>query len=143
MTPSFIEDHISQIPALQLLIKLGYRYLTPEEALEARGGRSSNVLLESILKKQLQEINSIEFKGKEFTFSDSNINTAILAIRDLPLQDGFIAANQVFFDLITLGKSFEDVYKRQNTNWWRQGLQKIREVFFKKSKCRVERVITK
>ncbi len=105
--PSFIEDHISQIPALQLLIKLGYRYLTPEEALEARGGRSSNVLLESILKKQLQEINSIEFKGKEFAFSDTNINTAILAIRDLPLHDGYIAANQVFYDLITLGKSFE------------------------------------
>ncbi len=105
--PSFIEDHISQIPALQLLIKLGYHYLTPEEALEARGGRSSNVLLESILKKQLHEINSIEFKGKEFLFSDSNINTAILAIRDLPLHDGFISANQVFYDLITLGKSFE------------------------------------
>lgn len=27
MTPSFIEDHISQIPALQMLMKLGYRYL--------------------------------------------------------------------------------------------------------------------
>ena len=29
-TPSFIEDHISQIPALQLLQNLGYTYLTPE-----------------------------------------------------------------------------------------------------------------
>ncbi len=106
-TPSFIEDHISQIPALQLLIKLGYKYLTPDQTLEARGGRNSNVLLESILKDQLREINSIEFKGKEFAFSETNINTAILAIRDLPIQDGFIAANQDFYDLITLGKSFE------------------------------------
>ena len=31
-TPSFIEDHISQIPALQLLQNLGYTYLTPAEA---------------------------------------------------------------------------------------------------------------
>jgi len=32
-TPSFIEDHISQIPALQLLQNLGYTYLSPDEAL--------------------------------------------------------------------------------------------------------------
>ena len=57
---SFKEDHISQIPALQLLMKLGYRYLTPNEALEARGNRSSNVLLESVLKKQLADIKKIE-----------------------------------------------------------------------------------
>lgn len=105
--PSFVEDHISQIPALQLLIKMGYRYLTPDEALEARGSRSSNVLLEAVLKKQLKEINMIEYKGKEFPFSEANINTAILALRDLPLQDGFMAASQAFYDLVTLGKSLE------------------------------------
>lgn len=105
--PSFIEDHISQIPALQMLMKLGYQYLTPQAALEARGNRSSNVLLETILKNQLTAINKIEYKGKEFAFSESNINTAVLALRDLPLQDGFIAANQAFYDLVTLGKSLE------------------------------------
>ncbi len=105
--PSFKEDHISQIPALQMLMKLGYRYLTPDEALELRGNRSSNVLLENILKKQLQEINKIEYKGKEFSFSESNINTAILALRDLPLQDGFMAASQTLYDLVTMGKSLE------------------------------------
>lgn len=30
--PSFLEDHISQVPALQLLQNLGWQYLTPEEA---------------------------------------------------------------------------------------------------------------
>jgi type I restriction enzyme, R subunit len=105
--PSFIEDHISQIPALQWLMKLGYTYLSPSEALEARGNRSSNVLLEPILKKQLNHINKIEYKGREFPFSDTNINTAVLALRDLPLQDGFRAANKAFYDMVTLGKSFE------------------------------------
>lgn len=106
-TPSFQEDHISQIPALQLLMKLGYVYLSPEAALEARGKRSANVLLESILKTQLQKINTIEYRGKEYPFSESNLNAAILALRDLPLQDGFMAANQTAYDLLTLGKSFE------------------------------------
>ena len=105
--PSFKEDLISQLPALKLLINMGWKYLSPEQALEARGGRTSNVLLESILKKQLPHINTIEYKGKEFPFSQLNINNAILAIRDLPIQDGFIASNKAFFELITLGRSFE------------------------------------
>ena len=106
-TPSFIEDHISQIPALQMLIKMGYTYLTPDEAMELRSNRTSNVLLEPVLKQQLEKINSIQYKGKEFAFSESNINAAIIALRELPIQDGYIKANQAFYDLITLGKSLE------------------------------------
>ncbi|MFY0673979.1 MAG: type I restriction endonuclease subunit R [Bacteroidia bacterium] len=105
--PSFKEDHISQLPALKLLMNMGWQYLSPEQALAARGSRASNVLLEPILKEQLGQINAIEYKGKEFPFSDANINNGILAIRDLPVQEGFIAANKEFYELITLGKTFE------------------------------------
>jgi type I restriction enzyme R subunit len=66
--------------------------------------------LETILKKQLKEVNKIEYKGKEFPFTESNINAAILALRDLPLQDGFMAASQTFFDMVTLGKSLNKMY---------------------------------
>jgi type I restriction enzyme R subunit len=57
-TPSFKEDHISQIPALQMLQKLGYKYLSPAETENLRGGKTSNVLLDDILRKQIKEINS-------------------------------------------------------------------------------------
>ena len=40
----FNEKHLSQIPALQLLINLGFTYLTPEQALSQRGGKQGNVL---------------------------------------------------------------------------------------------------
>ncbi|MEP0938199.1 MAG: HsdR family type I site-specific deoxyribonuclease [Ekhidna sp.] len=106
-TPSFKEDHISQLPALKLLMNMGWKYLSPDQALELRGGRTSNVLLEPILKEQLNEINSIQYKNKEFEFSDININNAVLALRDLPIQDGYLAANKNFYELITLGRSFE------------------------------------
>lgn len=106
-TPSFKEDYISQLPALKFLINLGWTYLTPDEALEARGNRTSGVLLENVLKKQLIKINKIEYKQKEFEFTEANINNGILALRDLPIQDGYIAANKAFYELITLGKSFE------------------------------------
>ena len=106
-TPSFLEDHISQIPALHLLMKMGYTYLTPEEALQLRGERQSTVLLEPVMREQLKKINSIEYREKSFEFSDSNIALAVTELRDLPVQDGYISANEAFYDLITLGKSFE------------------------------------
>ena len=35
--PSYREELISQIPAVQLLINLGYQYLTPVDAMMLRG----------------------------------------------------------------------------------------------------------
>src|SRR5438045_2373387 len=102
-TPSFKEDHISQIPALQLLQKLGYTYLSPEQATQYRGGKTSNVLLEDVLRKQLKEINSIRVSStKTSIFSDSNIETGIQTLKDLPMQEGFIAACEHAYNLITL-----------------------------------------
>lgn len=47
----FDEKHLSQIPALQVLINLCFTYLTPAEALAARGGKTGQVLLEDILRE--------------------------------------------------------------------------------------------
>ena len=47
--PSYREDHASQIPAIQLLINLGYTYVTPEKAVRLRGGKTGGVLLDGIL----------------------------------------------------------------------------------------------
>jgi len=108
-TPSFREDYISQLPALKFLMNLGWQYLTPDEALLARNSRVSGVLLENILKDQLQKINTIEYKQKDFEFNETNISNAIVALRDLPIQNGYMVGNKAFYELITLGKSFEQV----------------------------------
>ena len=108
MTPSFLEDHISQIPALQMLVKLGYQYLSPEEAMAARGGKSSNVILEDVLRQQLKKINKTRISStKTGEFSDSNIELGITALRDITLVDGYMAACQNVYDLITLGIALE------------------------------------
>lgn len=105
---SFKEDHISQIPALQLLQKLGYIYLTPDEVNNLRGGSRTQVLLEPILRKQLREINSIQFRlSKEVMFTDQNIENGIEALRKIPIEEGYISANEYIYNLLTLGKSLE------------------------------------
>ena len=107
-TPSFKEDHISQIPALQMLVNLGYTYLSPAEAERLRGGKTTHVLLEDVLRKQLKEINSIRVSAtKTSIFTDENIERGILALKNLPMNEGYIAASEKAYNLLTLGQALE------------------------------------
>jgi type I restriction enzyme R subunit len=107
-TPSFNEDHISQIPALQMLMKLGYTYLSPAEAERLRGNKTTNVLLDDVLRKQLKEINSIRVSAsKTAIFTDENIERGIQALKNLPMNEGYIAACEKAYNLLTLGQALE------------------------------------
>ncbi|MEX1268461.1 MAG: HsdR family type I site-specific deoxyribonuclease [Balneolaceae bacterium] len=106
-TPSYIEDHSSQIPALLMLCRLGYSYLTPEQVDEMRGSRS-NVLLKPVLEEQLRKINRVHFKEKLYPFSNHNISEAIQKISDIPMVNGLIKTNEKLYRLLTLGTSFEE-----------------------------------
>ena len=100
------EKYLSQIPALQVLINLGFEYLSPDVALKERGGRTNNVILEGILSQQLKEINRINYKSREFLFSEENIQTAIQKLKNVK-YDGLQKTNEVVYDLITLGTAME------------------------------------
>ena len=137
-TPSFKEDHISQIPALHFLQNMGYTYLSPKEAQDLRGNKSSNVILEDIVKTQLQAINTIQYKGKKYPYSESNIQSGIKAIKDVPLQEGLIAANESMYNLLTMGKALEQTidgdkksYTLQYINWkeWDKNVFHVTEEF--------------
>lgn len=137
-TPSFKEDHIAQLPALHFLQNLGYSYLSPEEALAQRGGKAAGVLLEGILQEQLRRINHIQYRGEEYPFSESNLQAGISALKDVPLQEGLMAANQQLYELLTLGRSFEQAiagdkksYTLQYIDWkdWAQNVFHVTEEF--------------
>ena len=105
---SFKENDISQKPALELLQKLGYLYLSPEEALMMRGGKTSNVLLEEVLRRQLRELNSIRVGSrKEERFSEQNIENGVIAMRNVPMEGGYLSGNEAVYNMLTLGKAFE------------------------------------
>lgn len=100
------EKYLSQIPALQQLINLGFEYLTPEQALAERQGRAGNVLLEGILNRQLKAINRIQYKNRKFLFSEENIQSAIQKLKGIK-YDGLQKTNEGIYDLLTLGTSLE------------------------------------
>jgi type I restriction enzyme, R subunit len=94
----------SQIPALQLLINMGWTYLSPEEALALRGGKERQVVLSGILEAWLRENNRVQYKGQSYAFSDGNIQQAIKALLDEPFES-LLLTNEKLYDLLALGIS--------------------------------------
>lgn len=106
-TVSYQEWADSQEPALALLKKLGWKYISPEQTENERGDILSNVILERILEEQLQVINEFEYKGKGYKFSQSSVQAAINALKNVP-DEGLVQTNEKIYDLLTLGKSFTE-----------------------------------
>lgn len=107
MNLSFLEDHISQIPALMMLEKLGYTYLSPAEALELRDGNTANVLLEPILRSYLEKLVLPISSTRSTVLSAQNITNGIEALCNVPMDEGFVSASQSVYDLLTAGKTLE------------------------------------
>ncbi|MDY4253633.1 MULTISPECIES: HsdR family type I site-specific deoxyribonuclease [unclassified Clostridium] len=113
----FDEINISQKPAIEVLEKLGYINIDSKYA-ESLRGNLYNVLLKSILKAKLNELNSFDYKGKKYKFSEKNINSAINDLDEL-LIDGLVKTNEKIFNTLLLGRSYpetlEDGTKRSFT----------------------------
>ncbi len=103
---SYREELISQIPAAQELIALGYEYLTPAQALALRGGSERNVILTGVLEGWLSSQNAYQYKSQQYAFDKSAIGEAIRRITDIHLNDGLVRTNEQIYELLTLGFSY-------------------------------------
>ena len=73
-----------------------------------RGDSTTNALLEPIMRKQMSEINTQQVSStKTSVFTAQNIENSIEAIKSVSMDDGFIAASQNVYDLLTAGKTLE------------------------------------
>lgn len=100
----YLEDNASKYPAIELLCRLGYTYISPEECMEQRGSLY-NVLLKDVLRKQLHKLNRFEYGGISYKFTSDNIEKAINDL-DEPLTDGLICTSEKIYDALMLGKSY-------------------------------------
>lgn len=104
MTFNAAEKYQSQIPALQLLVAMGYRPLSQEKVIELRGARLRNVVLDEVLAEQLLKINRFNYRGKEYTFDLEDAHEAIQRLKPTPERlKGLRATNQDVYDSLVLG----------------------------------------
>ncbi|MFN8682118.1 type I restriction endonuclease subunit R [Paracoccus sp. P2] len=104
MTFDAAEKHQSQVPALQLLVALGFKPLSQEEALRLRGGRLRNVVLDDILAEQLMRINRFTHRGREYAFDLEDAHEAMRRLKPTPDRlKGLRGTNQDIYDTLVLG----------------------------------------
>lgn len=97
------EVHTSHVPALVMLAAMGWDIL-PQAECEALRVRTSRVLLESVLIKQLLKINRYNYRGKDYDFDASDAADAIRQLRPDPtVQRGLVGTNQMLHERLVLG----------------------------------------
>ena len=107
MTPDTSENKIQQ-NSINLLQSLGYKFVSREENLKLRSGKTSEVLFREILTKKLGEINGYEYKGKRYKFSQSSVLKAVDELAGVSLNEGLMVANERITNLLLLGTSLEE-----------------------------------
>lgn len=98
------EKFQSQIPALQLLVALGFKPLSQADALTLRGGRLRNVVLDDVLADSLMRINRFTYKGREYGFDLADAHEAMRRLKPTPdRMKGLKGTNQDVYDTLVLG----------------------------------------
>ena len=98
------EKFQSQIPAIQLLVAMGFQPLSQEEALSLRGGRQRNVVLDDVLVESLMRINRFTHRGRDYGFDLEDAHEAMRRLKPTPDRlKGLRGTNQDIYDTLVLG----------------------------------------
>ncbi|WP_046721751.1 type I restriction endonuclease subunit R [Heyndrickxia coagulans] len=103
---SYDERYISQVPAIEVLQKIGYQYISPEKANQLRSNLH-DVLLRTVLEEKLKELNSYEYKGEIRKFSGTNFQQAIRDL-DESLTNGLVKTNEAIYETMMNGRSYTE-----------------------------------
>lgn len=109
MTTTFktTEKHVSQVPAMLTLMRMGYQCLSQKEAEKKRVSLRC-VLLEDILAEQILKLNKFVYHGAEHQFSSGDAEEAIRKLKPPPIkQRGLERTNQDIYDQLLLGTTIE------------------------------------
>ena len=99
--PQTREQYSAHIPALHLLINLGWHFVTTAQALALRGS-TREVILKTRLIEVLQT-RRFDYKGERFPLSPSGIDQILRQVQAVNLTEGLLSANERVYQMITLG----------------------------------------
>lgn len=86
MSSIFDEVRQSQWPAAELLVKMGYTWLSRDAAGELRRGDEGRSLLTDVVADALMRLNSYEAGGKKLKFSASDIAQKVDELESVPFE---------------------------------------------------------
>jgi len=96
---NFDETKQSQLPFVEMLINLGYRYIPKPEITTERNGDTSKFILSETARKKLAEINTYTYNGQQYQFSEKDVAETVDELNNIPL-DGLIDTSKKIFGMI-------------------------------------------
>lgn len=96
---NFDEARQSQLPFIELLLNMGYTYISTEEALRQRGNNTSNFILSDIAREKLMEINGYDVDGALYKFSEKDVQDAIDELEHIQYE-GLTDTAQKIYNII-------------------------------------------
>ena len=100
-TPKTQEEYSAKIPALQVLMSMGYDYLTPEQCLALRGSEREILLRETLI-EHLQQYR-FTLRGREHALSANAIEQVVRDIATPSMNEGLLTANERIYNQLMLG----------------------------------------
>jgi type I restriction enzyme R subunit len=113
-TPDTREEAASKLPALHVLMAMGWEYLSAADALALRSSERA-VLLEPVLRERLAA-HRYAFKGQTYPLSTGGIDQVIREISATGLNEGLIPANEAIYKHLTLGITVTEFVDGQRTS---------------------------
>ncbi len=109
---NFKEEFSAKIPALTLLINLGYHYLSPEQCFKLRNPKgnaitysatnsTNQVMLLPVLREFLAS-QTFPFEGKQHHLSEASIDKIVHQLSPA-LNQGLVKANEIIYDALLYG----------------------------------------
>lgn len=113
--PKFQEEYSAKLPALTLLTNLGWTFLSPEQALAARDGKTDQVVLRGVLRQALQQ-RTFTVAGKTQALSDKAIDNLIAEVCSPALNEGLLTANERLYNHLLYGISVTEFVDGKKAN---------------------------
>ena len=99
--PDTREEAAAKLPALHVLMAMGYTFVSPAEALAMRGSERV-VLLETVLRDRLGRYR-FDHRGKSYPLSSASVDEVIRTLSATGLSEGLVPANKTTTAHITQG----------------------------------------
>lgn len=96
---NFDEAKQSQLPFIEILLNMGYKYISTSDTLKQRGGDTSNFILADIATEKLMEINEYEVNDIKYKFSEKDVRDAIDELEHVQYE-GLIDTAQKIYNTI-------------------------------------------
>jgi hypothetical protein len=87
--PNMSEEYIAKIPALQMLMALGWQYIPPAECLKKRGNNREVILRDELV--AFLQTRRFSYKGKHYPLSPNAVDQIVREVCSPPMEQGKVA----------------------------------------------------